>query len=51
MYLADEDVNKTSTQRRGTHYRPTPGVVVMQDNGDLAVYDDDKNPRSLARPR
>ena len=21
MYLADEDVNKTSTQRRGTHYR------------------------------
>ena len=21
MYLANEDVNKTSTQRRGTHYR------------------------------
>ena len=26
----------------------TPGGVGMQDNGDLGLYDDDKNPHSLA---
>ena len=38
MYLADEDVNKTSTQRRGTHYMSSiPKDGVGEGGGELTI--------------